>query len=415
MHKIFRILTLTVLVLGVLVTPALAQTDQWSMYLYNGNTGELVRVFADATQQTYTLDLPENGFISSRDMAFSADGNRVAYCVISYPTSSGDQPALPDATLFVRDLVAGTNLLEQDLGNAIGCATGQAGLSADMSQVTVALANYFPQDPAADLTKPAWQILVLDVASGSILQELNTNSQPVLDIGLMMEGAMLPQVRVFQNNQVVFAAVPYGIGGTPQVTAYRWDIGTGTLAVEPEGAFNHFGADVLPATNEAVWTGANPNLPAAEPAGPVGYGNVVMLAAGSAEPVTIYHSPDWTLIAAKFINGGTHVAVLHFPSYDPNQPIGAQLTKWVAVDRGGNAVDLQTGVEYSDIAAAPQGYAFLRTSYPDPNNAELVRFSLEYYQGSQMTELWSSETPTWEIAWSAQTPVPADLPPFTAQ
>jgi hypothetical protein len=126
-----------VLMLMLLVGPTLAQGDLWSIYLYNGNTGELVRVFTDGTQQAYTLSLPVNGFISSRDMAFSDDGSRVAYCVISYPTDGGDQPVQPDATLVVRDLASGANLLERDLGNAIGCATGQAGLSADMSHKTL--------------------------------------------------------------------------------------------------------------------------------------------------------------------------------------------------------------------------------------------------------------------------------------
>lgn len=410
MHKLRWVL----LALLALTVPVTAQGEQWSMMVYNGNTGELVRVYQDGTQQAYRLSLPENAYLSSQDMAFSADGNRVAYCAISYPPGDGNQPVQPNARLFVRDLAGGMTLLERDFGSAIGCTTGRDAFNNDETQVVVALANYYPQDSNADFTKPAWQIFVLDMATGSTILELNANSQPALDVGLMMEGAMLPLLRQFENNEVVFGAVPYGIGGVAQFVAYRWDLGSGTVTVEVEGVFSHTGGDRLAATGEAVWTGMNPTLPAAEPAGPMGYGNVVMAAVGDGAPNMVYFSPDWTLIAAKFINDGSQIAVLHFPAYDPNQEIGAQPTKWVAVDRSGNAVDLQTGiVEYSDITAAPGGYAFLRTSYPDPANVEQVRYALEYYQGDQMIELWSAETPAWEIAWSAATPVAQGLPPFT--
>lgn len=387
-----------------------AQGETWSTYLYNGNTGELARVYADGTQQTYALGLPENTFISSRDIAFTTDGNRAAYCAVTYPPGTQDAPGQPIATLYLRDLAAGTNLLEHSLGNAIGCTVGPKSFNANESQIAVGISRYSPGDPNVDTTGPAWQLLVIDAASGNTISALDAGAQPVTDVGLMMEGPMIPDVQSFENNQVVFAAVPYGIGGTPDVIAYRWDVSGSTLAVEPEGAANHFSADAL--GSEAIWTASNPNLPAAEPAGPVGFFNVVMISENGGEPRVIYHNAEWTLIAAKFINDGQQIAILHFPRFDPNQALGAQPTKWVALDRSGAVTDLHTDVEYSDIAAAPGGYVFLHASYPEPDNFEKVRFALDYYRNGQMRELWASETPTWEIAWAAPVAAPAGLPPF---
>jgi hypothetical protein len=229
---------------------------------------------------------------------------------------------------------------------------------------------------------------------------------------MIQDAPVLPDVNVFDGSQIVFAEVPYGIGGTPSVNAFRWQLSDGTLTPEPDGAYNHFGVDRLEATGEAVWTAIDPSLPAAEPDGPIGMFNVVIVADTSGEQRVIYHNAEWTPITAKFIDDGQRIAILLFPAYNPNQPVGAQPSKWVALDRAGNVTDLQTDLEYSDIAYGPAGYAFLRTRLPQ-TEAELVRTSLEYHTGTNMTELWSAEgTTIWEIAWVGPIAALENLPPF---
>src|SRR6185295_14548556 len=122
-----------------------------------------------------------------------------------------------------------------------------------------------------------------------------------------------------------------------------------------------------------------------------------------------------TPITTKFIEEGQRIAILLFPAYDPNQPVGAQHNKWVTLDRAGNVTDLQTDLEYSDIAPAPGGYAFLRTRLPQAEGA-MVQTSLEYYSdnsGTNVNELWSVEgTNIWEIAWVGPMTSLDNLPPF---
>lgn len=393
------------------ITPVLAGGG-WSVYLFESTSGELLRVYQDGSKESHNIGLSENQFISSREIAFNADASRAAYCVTTYPPGTGDAPGQPYSTFYLRDLAAETNLLEIEFGNAIGCRTDSDSFSDDYSQIAISVVNYFPGDPSADSSKPVWQIQVLDVATGAVLHELNSNSPNVAAQGMILDAPVLPDVNAFDGSQIIFGEVPYGIGGMPSVKAFRWNLSDGTLSPEPDGPYNHFGIDRLASTGETIWTAFDPSLPVAEPDGPMGYINVVMLADSSGQQRLIYHNAEWTPITAKFIDDGKRIAILLFPSYDPNQPVGAQPSKWVALDRAGNITDLQTDLEYSDIAYAPGGYAFLRTRMPQ-TEAQMVRTSLEYYAAANMVELWSAEgTTIWEIAWTGPVATLDNLPPF---
>ncbi len=396
------------------IVPALAGGG-WSVYLFESTSGELLRVYQDGTQESHNIGLGENQFISSRDIAFNADASREAYCVTTYPPGTAEAPGQPFSTFYLRDLAAETNVLEVEFGSAIGCRTDSNSFNADFSQIAISVVNYFPGDAAADTSKPSWQIQIIDTATGAIVNELNSNSPAVAAQGMILDAPVLPDVNLFDSSQVVFAEVPYGIGGIPSVNAFRWQLSDGTLTPEPDGPHNHFNVDKLEATGESVWAAFDPGLPAAAPDGPVGQSNVIILADASGAQRVIYHNGEWTPITAKFIEEGQRIAILLFPAYDPNQPVGAQPSKWVALDRTGNITDLQTDLEYSDIAPAPGGYAFLRTRLPQTEN-EMVRTSLEYYSdntGTNMAELWSGEgTTIWEITWSGPMTALDNLPPF---
>jgi hypothetical protein len=200
----------------------------------------------------------------------------------------------------------------------------------------------------------------------------------------------------------------------PNVVAYRWNIDSGMLSIEPNGPANFFGADELHSTDEVAWTDSDPNRPAAEPAGPVGFSNVVRYVESlGADARVIYHNPDWTLLNVRFIDSGRSLAVLLYPAFDPNQDIGEQTTKWVEIGRGGVASDLQTDLQYSDIANAPDGYVFLELTYPD-DNFETPQFSLTYHTDSETPTLWNASGAFWEIAWATPVEAPADLTPFPA-
>jgi hypothetical protein len=414
--------SLALMILGLLIlasmslTPAMAQ-DSWGVYLFNGNSGELVRVNGDGTQAVSGLGLEQGAYVSSSDMAFTRDGSRLAFCATTYPQAAdANSTAQPTAKFYLRDIAAQNYILNLDLGNAIGCRTGQAAFNTDETQVAVSRINYYPGDPAADVSKPVWQILVLDIAGGMTVKELNASSPAVATYEGLTKGGILPYVAYFAGNQLIFSEVPYGIGGGAEWNAYVWDLNADTVEMIPR--WGNFGLDTLPETGEIVWTAKDENLPAGIPGGPVPANNIVKIADKIGAERTIFTSPDWVVLGAKFINGGQQVAIQLLSSFDQNNPDQMQTIKWVALDRAGNVTDLLSSIGGSPVvAAAPDGYVALDQQQTfDANGTGQSQFKLTYNAAGQSQELWASSQgfDYWELAWSPPLVASGDLGPFPA-
>ena len=387
------------------VAPASAQ-DSWFTYLYNWENVQLVQVDASGTQSIYPLGVGQNATFSTRDMAFTRDGQRVALCAQDYsrePTTS---------TLYVRDIAAQVNVLQIDLGARVGCAVKQAAFSPDESRVAVGLINHFGAiDPGARPDVPAWQLQVYEIASGQVVHELKASDPAVASSGMIPDGVIMPEVRAFSADSIIFAEVPYAVGGPASVSAFAWQYGSGALSPVPDGPYSHFGVDELPGTGETAWAAFNPNLPAAAADSPLGNLNVVVVGTSNGEERIVYHSPEWTIIDVRFIDNGQRLAILLFPPFNPDQQA---LTRWVAVDRAGNVTELQTNSEVGgSLEAAPDGYIYLQVIV-NPENFEATQYALGLFQGSQRRDIWFTVGQTWEVAWSAPTPATPNLPPFTA-
>jgi hypothetical protein len=407
------VITTLCILTALLVIPAMAQ-DDWSVYLFNGNTGELIQVKADGTQSVSALGLEAGTYIGSSDMSFTKDGSRLAFCALTSPTvTDPNSTAQPTAKFYLRDLAAQNYLLTLDMGNAIGCRTGEDAFNADATQVAVSKINYYPGDPAADTSKPAWEILILDIAGGMTVKELNVNSPSVAAFESLVKGSILPYVQYFANNQVIFAEVPYGIGGGAEWNAYLWDLTTDT--VEPIERWGNLGLDTLDTSGEVIWTAKDESRAAAQPGGPVPDHNVVKLADKSGEERIIYYSPDWVVLNAKFINNGQQIAIQLLSAFDENNPDIIQSIKWVALDRAGNTVDLLSSSGNLQLEAAPNGYIVLDQQLSDANNGE-SQFHLSYVSNGQSNELWASQTgfEYWELPWVTPMVAASDLQPFPA-
>jgi hypothetical protein len=195
---------LALLTLLVSTAPAFAQDTNWFAWLYNGGTREMVRVNPDGSQAAYSLGLDSNTYIGSYDMAFTNDGSRVAFCTVTYSENTPQGTT----TLYLRDIVGQTNQLQIDLGPSIGCRTGRNAFNPEGTQLAVGMIRYFPMDetipdaPQMDTSGPAWELRVYDVASGNLVQEINTTTPAASITGELSGGAYLPDVRYFANNQI---------------------------------------------------------------------------------------------------------------------------------------------------------------------------------------------------------------------
>lgn len=411
-RKLLALLLLSVLL--VVAVPALAQSD-WFVYLYNGNTKELVRINPDGAQTPYSLGLDATTFVSSFDMTFTADGSRVAYCAVTYPAvAASETPTSPFAKLYLRDIAAGTNQIDLAMGNAIGCRTGRDAFSPDGAQLAVSKINYYPGAPDADLSQPVWTLQILNSADGSVLRELTSASQSVQAFESLAKGGVLPYVQYFENNQIIFAEVPYGIGGGAEWNSYLWDLNTDSL--QTIDRWGNFSLDTL-TSGELIWVTADPNLPAGQPGGPVPANNIVKVADKSGAEFTIYHSPDWVILDAKFIDNGARAAIQLLSPFDPNAPDQFQSLRWIALDRAGASADLVSSNGNPTVLGAPNGFVLLNQEITDPASGA-SNFALSYNSNGATTNLWSATVDPsvgfWELAWVTPPTAAEGLPPFTA-
>lgn len=403
MHSKRLLIAVILALLALSAVPALAQ-DGWFAYMYNGLTGDMVRVNANGSQQTYNLGLNPNTYVSGYDMAFTPDGSRAAYCAfeIAADTAQGT------ATLYVRDIAAGVNALSLNLGGAIGCRVTRDAFNADQSRIAVGVVRYYPGDPQAPTNIPAWDLYVIELATANIVSELNAGMPAVAAAGIMSEAAIMPEVRRFSGSEIVFAEIPWGIGGGAEYAAWVWQTDSGALTPEPTGIWGKSTLRRLPAVDELVWLDADPSLLAAEQGGPLPPYNVVMVAR-TGQAGMIMHSADRTPVDMAYINGGAQLAVLLMMPFDFNSP-ELQSSQWVALDRGGGQTPLQTISQYSTLVDAPGGYALFELLYD--NTLNVPNAALTLYSGGAALPLWSSSEQGWELAWAAPVAASANLPPF---
>lgn len=395
-----RSMMLAILVLGLLLaSPAAAQQTGWSVYLFNNVSQQLLRISLDGAQQTYDLGIPEGAYLGRSSIDFTSDGSRAAYCLVV------NQADGAYASLIVRDFAGQAALVNVDLGKTDGCWVTY---SEDNSQIAVGLVRYYAGDPNADTRVPNWQLLVFDAGSGGQLHEMNPTKG-----GAAFDAArtVMPEVRYFANNQIVFAAIPWGTEGFPLSPAYFWQLSDDSL--QSIDRWWRWGLDSLSASGELAWVELDPSLAAAEPGGPLPRANVVKLADKSGQERAIYRNPDWIIMAARFIDNGRQLAINELEAFDPNRNPGGQATRWMVLDRSGAVSELASVPGYSDLSAAPDGYIIL---WGSDNSASPV-LTLEYRSGREATPLWQMQETggiTWSLLWTAPTPTADGLQPFPA-
>jgi len=414
MHRKSCFIVLGVLLALVFIVPVLAQdASSWFVYLYNTQTKDLVRVNADGSQATYNLGVGSDVYMSSYDMAFTSDGTLTAFCT---SVNSGDRPESM-SRLIVRNVIAQSDVLNLDMGANYGCRVGRFGFNAEGTQVAVGIVRAFPFDPSMPepsgvIPGPAWELLVYDL-TGSQVQTINAASPTAATLGADMGGVFMPIVQYFANNQIIFGEMFWGGEGSFEMSTHLWNLSDSSVA--PIEHWGQPGVDSL-STGELIWINDDANLPAAVPMGPFGMFNVLMLADKSGQARMIYHSPDWTLADARFINDGQQIAILLLPGFDESlQPEEFPPSKWVVLDRAGAISDLYSSIYYTQLEAAPGGYVVLDATYQTADNSTSL-FTLQYNNGSAITQIWTfgTQDPSvyWELAWSAPTATVEGLPPF---
>ncbi|MBE2269574.1 MAG: hypothetical protein IAE80_15160 [Anaerolinea sp.] len=395
-----------IVVLVLSVGAVSAQDAAWSAYLYNSVTRQILRVDLDGTQTPIDLGLPEGSYLGMNDTDFTPSGDMLAYCVIDYnaaPTNMGTP-----TTLHLYSLTVNAPVAVVDLGASMGCWISY---NAEGTMLAVGLVHYYSGDPAADLSQPAWELRVLDAASGETIDTLSPSAQFALDAGLTSDLTLMPDVRFFAGSQIIFAGIMWGTEGAPLEPAFLWDISTDV--VQPFDYWWHPGLSVSGA--DLAWLDLDPMLPVGDPGGPVPQSNIVRMLGADGSPVTVYHSPDWILLDTEFVNNGRALALQLLEPFDPNAPMGSNAIRWLLLDRQGGTVDLGTYPGFTQVIGAPDGLLLLHADSAQPGTG----MTLDYVTATETRVLWQDVSENsgaaWNIIWASPVPRADGLSPFPAQ
>ncbi len=380
----------------------------WRAWLYNFSSNTLALVRLDRTTETYTLPLPEDIYPYSNPV-FSSDGALLAFCQTD---SQGN------ASVRVHDIFAGADLMDYSLGVIAGCSVGPAAFSEDKTQLAFGVLNYYPPDPQADPEKPAWELLVADLASGEIAHRFDSNAPALAGLGLranLTQMGFMPMVRYFHAGQIAFALMPWATEGTAEADGLLWQLGDGSVSALD--LYGKLSMDTLDETGEVIWLDADESLPMPEPFPALGpLFNVVMYANKTGERRAIF-TQTTAPVQARFIDEGRRVAVQMVGAFD--EQTGTAPTQWAMLDRAGAVEMLPSELSDHNLVNAPEGFAILHTEYRGADFTDPLT-ELRYYRivdsggglALEGTVLWDDPTDAWMIAWSPAIVVPETLAPF---
>ncbi|MCI0710427.1 MAG: hypothetical protein L0154_09725 [Chloroflexi bacterium] len=416
--KIYRWFVFTI-ALFIAVVPALAQ-ERWFVYLFDSINNELVRVHYTGEMEVFSLGIAPGSYLSTSEMAISPDGSRVAYCMMI-----GGEGVIQGRSLVMRDIASNTNLFEIPVDSAYtGCRV--AAFSDDGTRLVLGLAAEpsFDQQSGqlVETVTPGWRMQILDMATGDVLDDLNSQSPnaPVFE-GYWHDGfvPLMPIVIEFSGPNLTFAGIPYvGSEGPFELPVWTWD--TNTNSVTPhENLWNIMG-DYLPETGEVVTAVLDDSRSAAQPGGIGPQANVVNVQMSDGSIRTIYVNEQEVITGTRFVNNGQAVAVSLLEGFDTNNPMDTFEMRHVLVDRSGTVTDIGERYEqYSEIADVPRGIAILWMT--NTNLSEGAPIShLSVVENGVSREIWQYQPQmeggysALQLVWATPTPIPGGLPPFAA-
>ena len=368
---------------------------RWQAYLYNIGTQEIARVNEDGEETRISVPLVGEEF--TENMAISKAGiDLAAYCSV-VPGENGGT-----AFLNVLDLNTSTQIHRYDLGGMSFCRVAPEGISPSGDRVAVALVDVAGQGQFS------WRLKVIDVASGATVNEMS-NTDPLYATlgGPTDRSSIMPDVRLFEQDRLIFAVIPWQTEGLSTKDAFDWDLTTNNLVRVSQ--WGNLMLDYLPSMGELAWADMDESLPVGEVIGPIPTNNVIRIMDRNGQVRTVYTSGDWLVAGVEFIDGGHALAARVIQSADlTNADPANQTVKWIRIDRDGSVTDLRdiTGVAV-EILPFRDSHAFLTSSAgPDTFGS-----AIETPSGT----LWEAPQSSWRVLRTTELSVdPNSVNPFAA-
>ncbi|MEB2288829.1 MAG: SH3 domain-containing protein [Anaerolineae bacterium] len=336
-------------------------SGSWSAWLYGAEGGRLIQVFPDgAPAITKTLPLPAGVSSAPFGVTVSRDGTLLAACMIDDASNT---------SVHVYDLNAGIYRAAYLApgGPTVGCTLGRYAFSEDGSLLAFGLLNSYPGMSDA---RPAWELLVMQVSTGSIVYRLDANAPAVVALGIDPAGKM-PMLETFEQptatrpGLITFKPVQWGTEGFCEYDGLVWNLTDGS--VYNIARYGKNGLDVLLPNSELTWVETNPAYAQGVLEGPGCTHNMVMYSNKAGDLYPLFTNGT-VVFGAEFVDDGRRIAFGTYTAGSVNQ--------WYAMDRAGGLTALPADlVNTYEVWGTPDGYVFM-TSGPDvPQEVRYHRFS----------------------------------------
>ncbi|MBC8100155.1 MAG: hypothetical protein H7Y11_11985 [Armatimonadetes bacterium] len=213
----FKVMIVSILLLIGMTTGSQAQTAVWTAWLYAPATGSITQVDSSGTVVGgFTLPLAQAFNAYGTAIVVSPSGRYVAYTV--YDSTQ----TIPNIALFVYDHLIGATRLTVDVtdSDALGYQFDATALAFDEQTERFAFGYLVEPD--------AWQVVVGDMQSGTVLTTLTAADDPALaDLG-----AIIPVVRRLDGSSVWFTALQADLDDQAPYSAFQADVITKQIVAD---------------------------------------------------------------------------------------------------------------------------------------------------------------------------------------
>jgi hypothetical protein len=386
------LIVLAILVAGMWGGSSAPDTAQaavaWGAWLYNMDAGQLVFVTPGASSISM-FPLPPDVTDYPYTITFSRDGGLLAACM----TDTAGNPSVR-----VYDTASGIWTARYDIpGPIVDCTLSYYAFGPNATRLAVGIMNHYP-DPGDP--RPDWELIVLDVASGSPVQRVTSNDTAITSLGKDYSGHM-PLVVMFNPNRIAFKPMRWGTEPPPEADSLVWQLGSGTVSLS--GPYGKTGLDFLLPNSEMIWLEIDDTLPKGFLQGP-GYLFNVVKYSNMTDEYIIFHDGEAVLYSPTFIEGGNRIAVRSYASPGPAQ--------WLSYTRSGDTGLLPVDSEVYQVWGTSDGYVYLAG-----NSSTGYEFHQHAFTGDPFTPtdtiVWTAGAGTnWRVVWVEPLTTGAGLPAF---
>lgn len=397
LYGLFTLLASTMLIWGIGSVFAQGVPDApWAVYLVNDQDAQIRQFNADGSVLMHQL--PESADGLSREIAFSPDETRIAYCLTTpAPADQEVTTGFADYRVSIWDLTAQTTLAEVSLGRGSGCSVTPAAYSVDGSRLAVGLVAPSPTLTDKREGETTWTLYLLDAVRGDTLATLDSLHPQLAELGVdVTELFLIPAVRHVEGDQVTFALVSRFNGqDRSDYPVFLWDGGTGSVTEA-----QMWGPPLATAIQTAdgfefvdnVWIG---DVPSADPGALIPASNAVIVQREGGEPVTVYTNTEEVITSVHYINAGTALAIglmeaVDFLAGDDPYEIYRPL-RYVMLSRDGTVTALtETVADGLDSIRGVHGGYIRYTRFFDPDD-RIPAVTLTANIGDETTTLWADD------------------------